>query len=85
MFNDYELGMLKAHKVNPDDVQSIDTHEMWVTFKDGTKRRLVECWTRVMGYIRPSTEFNKGKRSEFETRKYFKEDKANKRMETMEG
>lgn len=46
MFNDYEIGVLKAHKVNPEDVQSIDTHEMWVTFKDGTKRRLVECWTR---------------------------------------
>lgn len=38
-----------------------------------------------MGYIRPSTEFNKGKRSEFETREYFKEEKATKRMETMEG
>ena len=46
MFNDYEIGVLKAHKVNPEDVQSIDTHEIWVTFKDGTKRRLVECWTR---------------------------------------
>lgn len=38
----------------------------------------------VMGYIRPITEFNIGKRSEYETRKYFKEDKATSRMETME-
>ena len=46
---------------------------MEITFKDGTTRTLCEVWTRVMGYLRPSSEFNKGKYSEFKTRKYFKE------------
>lgn len=33
-----------------------------------------------MGYIRPSTEFNVGKRSEFESRKYFTEEKTLKHI-----
>lgn len=80
MLKDYEEGLLKAHKINPEDVESVDTQEMWVTFKDGTKRRICECWTRVMGYIRPTTEFNVGKRSEFESRKYFTEEKTLKHI-----
>lgn len=84
MLNDYALGVLKANRINPDDVESVDG-DMLITFKDGTQRRLCEVWSRVMGYLRPSTEYNKGKYAEFKTRKYFKEDKANKRMEAMEG
>lgn len=38
-------------------------------------RRPVECWTRVMGYFRPVSSFNKGKKSEFYHRKWFKENK----------
>jgi len=41
--------------------------------KDRTK---CEVWTRVMGYHRPVSEFNKGKKSEFYTRKCFTEEKA---------
>lgn len=40
------------------------------------ERQLCEIWTRVMGYLRPVSEFNKGKRSEFYTRKYFEESKC---------
>ncbi|MBR1648035.1 MAG: hypothetical protein IJ689_00365 [Alphaproteobacteria bacterium] len=40
------------------------------------ERQPCEVWTRVMGYLRPVSEFNKGKKSEFYTRKYFAEDKA---------
>ena len=32
-----------------------------------------EIWTRVMGYHRPVSAFNKGKQSEYKDRKYFKE------------
>lgn len=46
MLKDYEESLLKAHKINPEEVESVDTREMWVTFKDGTKRRICECWTR---------------------------------------
>ena len=30
------------------------------------QRQPVECWTRVMGYFRPVSGYNKGKKSEFE-------------------
>ncbi|MBO7732882.1 MAG: hypothetical protein J6S67_10025 [Methanobrevibacter sp.] len=39
------------------------------------KRTLCECWTRVMGYFRPMSDYNKGKKSEFKERKWFTEDK----------
>ena len=39
-------------------------------------RQPCEVWTRVMGYLRPVSEFNKGKKSEFYTRTCFTESKA---------
>jgi len=36
-------------------------------------RQKVECFTRVMGYCRPVSQFNNWKKSEFYSRKYFKE------------
>lgn len=36
-------------------------------------RQPVECWTRVMGYFRPYSQFNKGKQSEFNERVWFQE------------
>lgn len=42
-----------------------------------SERQPCEIWTRVMGYFRPLSEFNLGKKSEFFSRKYFKEQKAN--------
>lgn len=38
------------------------------------ERQPVECWTRVMGYFRPVSQFNKGKKSEFQERTWFKEE-----------
>ena len=32
------------------------------------ERQPCEVWTRVMGYFRPVSEFNKGKKSEFYSR-----------------
>lgn len=40
------------------------------------ERQSCEVWTRVMGYCRPVSEFNKGKKSEFKERKCFSEEKA---------
>lgn len=40
------------------------------------ERQKCEIFTRVMGYFRPSSEFNRGKKSEFNERKYFTEEKA---------
>ena len=40
------------------------------------ERQPCEIWTRVMGYHRPVSEFNKGKKEEFAERKCFVESKA---------
>ena len=40
------------------------------------ERQPCEVWTRVMGYFRPYSHFNKGKKSEFEERQWFVEEKA---------
>lgn len=40
------------------------------------ERQPCEVWTRVMGYFRPVSEFNIGKKSEYAERKCFSEKKA---------
>ena len=41
-----------------------------------SERQPCEVWTRVMGYHRPVSEFNRGKKSEYYSRVCFVEDKA---------
>jgi anaerobic ribonucleoside-triphosphate reductase len=41
------------------------------------ERQPCEVWTRVMGYFRPVSSFNLGKRGEFYERKCFLEPKCN--------
>ncbi len=43
-----------------------------VKLKDEERTRC-EIWTRVMGYHRPLTSFNPGKKAEHEQRKFFEE------------
>lgn len=43
-------------------------------------RTKVKCWTRGMGYYRPSENFNIGKQSEFKERKFFDESVAMKKV-----
>lgn len=40
---------------------------------DNSKRTRCEVWTRVMGYHRPVSHFNIGKKSEHVSRKHFQE------------
>jgi hypothetical protein len=40
------------------------------------ERQKCEIWTRVMGFHRPVSNFNIGKKSEFKERTYFTENKA---------
>lgn len=40
-----------------------------------SERQPCEIWTWVMGYFLPVSEFNKGKKSEFYSRKYLCEKK----------
>ena len=80
MLSEWAQGVLKANRIPEEDVLDVDT-SFEVTFKDGSKRRICENWSRVMGYLRPSTEYNVGKRSEFEERKMFTEDKCKCHLE----
>ncbi len=47
-----------------------------VTELKDNERQPCEIWTRVMGYFRPLSEFNKGKKAEFLERKTFTESKC---------
>ena len=40
------------------------------------QRQPCAVYTRVMGYMRPVSRFNVGKKSEFYSRKYFNEEKS---------
>ena len=46
-----------------------------ITLRD-EERQPCEIWTRVMGYFRPVSNFNVGKKQEFEDRVYFKQEKC---------
>lgn len=41
-----------------------------------SERTPCEVWTRVMGYFRPMSQYNRGKQSEFRDRKWFVESKC---------
>ena len=45
-----------------------------------SERQPCEVWTRVMGYHRPVSEFNKGKKTEYYERLCYKETKAKNRI-----
>ena len=46
------------------------------TMLDDTERQRCEIWTRVMGYHRPVSSFNIGKKGEFHERRFFEEQRA---------
>lgn len=46
------------------------------TTLDDSERQPCEVWTRVMGYHRPITSFNRGKLSEYRERRCFTESNA---------
>jgi hypothetical protein len=46
-----------------------------ITLRDD-ERQACEIWTRVMGYHRPVSSFNTGKKGEFYERQYFTEQAA---------
>lgn len=47
-----------------------------ITLQD-TERQPCEVWTRVMGYFRPVSSFNRGKQGEYHERVSFVESKCN--------
>lgn len=55
--------------------QSAQARTAAITLSDD-ERQPCEIWTRVMGYHRPVSSFNTGKKGEFYERKYFSEREA---------
>ncbi len=74
MLSEYAQSVLKSHNIDVEDVDDV-SDTFVVTFKDGTRHQIVECWSRVMGYYRPMSEYNVGKRQEHADRKLFTEPK----------
>lgn len=72
MLNEYALAVLENHKIDPEQVESVD-NSLVVTFKDGSMHQICEVWSRVMGYYRSMSEYNVGKRQEHEDRKLFQQ------------
>lgn len=52
------------------------THTAEVVRLTDDERQPCEVWTRVMGYHRPVTSFNTGKKGEFAERRHFEEKRA---------
>ena len=57
--------------LQPDFVACVDLVEL-----SDEERQPCEVWTRVMGYHRPVSSFNKGKQGEFRERVFFEERQA---------
>ena len=47
-----------------------------ILMKYGNERQPMERYSRVMGYYRPFSQYNKGKQSEFKERVWFEESKV---------
>lgn len=75
MLSEFAQNVLKNHRINEEDVESVN-NDLVITFKDGTKQQICEVWSRVMGYYRPMSEYNTGKRQEHADRKLFVEGKT---------
>jgi anaerobic ribonucleoside-triphosphate reductase len=50
--------------------------EQQTTTLADSERQPCEVWTRVMGYFRPFSSFNRGKQGEYHERKCFLESKC---------
>ena len=57
------------------DMNAIEQAHPAITLKDEERTRC-EVWTRVIGYHRPTSSFNKGKQSEHRERRFFIEDRC---------
>lgn len=76
--NEQQLAWLKTTPAHADEtVIDCNPSAQTITFKMGDNnlhtRQVTEIWTRVMGYHRPVSSWNKGKQSEYADRKAFTE------------
>ena len=55
---------------------TVSTQTQTAALVEDEERTRCEVWTRVMGYHRPVTSFNKGKQSEHRERRHFVESRC---------
>lgn len=55
------------------DLSKTEYHNVTIAILDESRRTRCEVWTRVMGYHRPVSSFNTGKKGEFKERLFFEE------------
>lgn len=75
MLSEFEMAILKNNRIDPEEVDGVSTSYV-VKMKDGSEHQLVETYSRVMGYLRPMSEYNIGKRQEHADRQLFSNDKV---------
>ena len=75
MLSEFEMAILKNNRIDPEEVDGVSTTYV-VKMKDGSEHQLVETYSRVMGYLRPMSEYNIGKRQEHADRQLFSNDKV---------
>lgn len=61
--------------MNASTPATFPAHAQAVTLRDD-ERQPCEVWTRVMGYHRPVSSFNRGKQGEHAERRFFVEPRA---------
>lgn len=61
--------------MNQSTIDVTDAKTVVVTLSDD-ERQPCEVWTRVMGYHRPVSSFNRGKKGEHNERRFFSETRA---------
>lgn len=76
MLNDEQAYVARQNGLDPDTLQSIDVQTGRVVMLDGSEHQICQVITRVMGYHRPVTDWNKGKQAEHTQRRLFTEKKA---------
>jgi len=57
------------------DMSQLQSIEKTILLTD-EERQPCEIWTRVMGYHRPVSSYNLGKKGEYNERKFFEEKRA---------
>ena len=57
-------------------VNQVEYHHLAASSLAESSRTRCEVWTRVMGYHRPVSSFNTGKKGEFKERKFFEESRV---------
>lgn len=72
--DDSKKAVLRTYGITCfDDIVDFDEAQSLIKFANGDERRTCDVYTRVMGYHRPVSCANHGKRQEHRDRRYFKE------------